>query len=407
MKQKKHDWLPQGWQLKSLGDVIDIRNGYAFKSSGFTTSGVLLIRQSNLSANGINIDKPIYLPEPYLEKHAGHKVNKGDVLIGMSGSIGKLCVYDLDIPALQNQRTGLIKFLVPQFREYIINYLRYIENDLLALSKGEAVKNISVSQIKSCLIPLPPANQAQRIAVKIKPLLAELETAAQKLALAKTNLSHYHNAVLQKALYNKQNGKRAKLGEVAQIMPGYSFPATQTGCGDKAIPFFKVADLAQTNGYGSPYLSNAKHCISIDDHKSRRLKLLKRGSIIFAKTGEAIKLNRRAIVSKPSLIDNNMMGVISASSKLDNKYLYFFMLSVHLENLGRATTVPSVRKSDIAHISIPLPTVPEQLRIAGEIEDCFASVSVLKKGIRDSIRQSIQLQQSIFARAFAGKLIDN
>jgi len=102
-----------------------------------------------------------------------------------------------------------------------------------------------------------------------------------------------------------------------------------------------------------------------------------------------------------------MMAILSLSDKLDNKYLYLFMLSVLLENLGRATTVPSVRKSDVANISIPLPPISEQLRIASEIEACFASANSLEKAISDNMKQSSQLQQSIFTRAFAGKLTNN
>jgi len=407
MKQEKHASLPQGWQLKSLGDVIDIRNGYAFKSRDFTNGGVLLIRQSNLTTNGIDTNKSIFLPQTYLKKHAGHKLSKGDVLIGMSGSIGKLCVYDLDIPALQNQRTGRIKFLAPQFREYITCYLRYMETDLLALAKGEAVKNISTAQIKSCAIPLPPADEAERITSKMKPLLAELETSAQKLAIAKANLDDYRNAVLQKAFADEPTVQRVKLSQVAIIRNGYNYPIQYASNNNEGIPFFKVSNLAQIDECGNPYLSNTKHYICAADYKSRRLKPLKTGSIVFAKTGEAIKLNRRAILKQPSLIDNNMMGVISSSGKLDNMYLYYLLLSMQLQNLERATTVPSIRKSEVANIPIPLPPISEQLRIASEIEDRFASAYSLEKAISDNLQQASQLRQSIFYRAFAGKLIDN
>jgi len=396
--------LPQAWQLKPLSDVIEIRNGYAFKSGDFLRTGVLLIRQSNLTANGISINKPIYLPKPYLNKYTNYKLGKGDVLMGMSGSIGKLCVYDLDIPALQNQRTGLIEFIIPDYTEYVMCYLQYIESELLALAKGEAIKNISASQVKSFLIPLPPIDEAKRIASKIKPLLSELELATQKLTTAKANLNDYRKAVLQQSLYSKQCVKHVKLGKVAAIRNGYNFPFQYFKNNNKGMPFFKVADLAQTDGYGSPYLSDVNHYVSANSCYKHRLKP---GFIIFAKTGEAIKLNRRAILKQAALIDNNMMGIFSTSNRLDNMYLYYLLLSIPFGNLGRATTVPSVRKSDIANITIPLPPVPEQRRIASEIEPCIAAASDLEKGISDNMIQASQLRQSIFKKAFAGKLIDN
>jgi type I restriction enzyme S subunit len=405
MKHKNRTSLPPGWQLKQLGDVIDIRNGYAFKSGDFASEGVLLIRQSNLSSSGIATNKPIYLPERYIEKYADHRVNKGDVLIGLSGSIGKLCTCDLDTPALQNQRTGLIRFLVPEYAVYITYYLQFIKNELLALAKGEAVKNISSNQIKSFHIPLAPINEAERIASRIEKLLFDLERAIEKLTAAKAGLDNYRSAVLQKAFYNKQNGNRVKLGQVAVIRNGYSFPAKQAIHDNKAMPFFKVVDLAQTDGKANPYLSKAKHYISADECYGQKLKPLQPESIVFAKTGEAIKLNRRAVLKLPSLIDNNMMGVLSASDKLDNTYLYYFLLSVRLQELGRATTMPSLRKSDVSNISIPLPAISEQLRITAETKSCLGTANDLEKAISDSIEQASLLRQSIFKQAFEGKLV--
>ncbi|MFC1998514.1 restriction endonuclease subunit S [Chloroflexota bacterium] len=407
MKHKNRTALPPGWQLRQLGDVIDIRNGYAFRSRDFASQGVLLIRQSNLSSSGITTDEPIYLPKHYLKKYADHRVIKGDVLIGMSGSIGKLCICDLETPSLQNQRTGLIRFHVPEYAAYITYYLRFIKNKLLALSKGEAVKNISSSQIKSFYIPLAPIDEAEHIASRIKTLLFDLERVIEKLTAAKTSLNNYRNAVLQKAFYNKQNGNRVKLGKVAAIRNGYSFSVKQAIHDDKAVPFFKVADLAQTDGQTNPYLSKAKYYISADECYGQRLKPLQPGTTVFAKTGEAIKLNRRAILKLPALIDNNMMGVLSSSDKLDNTYLYYFLLSVRLQELGRATTIPSLRKSDVSGISIPLPSISEQLRITAETERCLVKANNLEKAISDNIEQAEMLRQSIFKRAFEGKLASN
>ena len=108
--------LPPNWVTCSLGDVIKVQNGYAFPSKEFQTDGVPLIRQSNLGGNTASLEKCVYLSPRWLEEKPEFTVHKNDVLIGMSGSVGKLCVYDLEKPALQNQRTGKI---VPRSTEYI------------------------------------------------------------------------------------------------------------------------------------------------------------------------------------------------------------------------------------------------------------------------------------------------
>ena len=111
--------LPDGWVWATLGKVITIRNGFAFKSRDYQDDGVLLIRQSNLTDTTIDIHGARYLPERFSIEYTDFIIQKGDVLIGMSGSIGKLCVYNLQMPALQNQRTGLIQFFDKETGSFI------------------------------------------------------------------------------------------------------------------------------------------------------------------------------------------------------------------------------------------------------------------------------------------------
>ncbi|MFC1951079.1 restriction endonuclease subunit S [Chloroflexota bacterium] len=398
--------LPRGWQPKSLGDVIKIRNGYAFKSSDFRDSGTLLIRQSNLSSNGISTDKAVHLPRHFIDRYANYRIEKGDVLIGMSGSIGKLCIYNLNEQALQNQRTGLIVFRIPQIREYITHYLRYIEGNLLSLAKGEAVKNISAHQIESFPVPMPPTNQAERIAHRLTRLTAELMRTTAKLESARINITHYHNALLQKLMYDS-DASSVPLGRVAQITSGWRIPTDHFTGSNADIPCFKVADLAQIDGQDNAHMNKAQGYISSNDYRKLGLKPLAQGSIVFAKNGGAISLNRRAILSRPSLIDNNMMGIIGSPDVLDNMYLYYFTIGLRLQRFSRSTTIPSIRKSDIAAIPIPLPSISQQKQTVTEIEKQFMQTARMERAINNATRQAEMLGRSILKRAFEGNLLGN
>jgi len=70
-------------------------------------------------------------------------------------------------------------------------------------------------------------------------------------------------------------------------------------------------------------------------------------SIVFAKIGEALKLNRRAITYSPCLVDNNVFVLIPDKNKVLSKFLFYFTLTMDLSNLSWATTVPSLRKQDV------------------------------------------------------------
>ena len=72
--------------------------------------------------------------------------------------------------------------------------------------------------------------------------------------------------------------------------------------------------------------------------------------------GYSIALNRRAILAEPSIVDNNVMGVHPSLEALHPRLLFYFMWTVRLGDTSRATTVPSVRKSDVENLPIPPPT---------------------------------------------------
>ena len=62
------------------------------------------------------------------------------------------------------------------------------------------------------------------------------------------------------------------------------------------------------------------------------------------------------------------MGILADNTVLDELYFYYFMCSVDLQHYCESTTVPSVRKTRIAEIEIPLPSLEEQRRIAALLD---------------------------------------
>jgi len=196
--------LPDGWVLGEVQDLVKIRNGYAFKSEDFNVEkGVPVIRQTNLSTDTVNFDKPKFLPEDFLENHSGYKIEKGDVLIGLSGSIGSLSTYREDFPALQNQRTGLLVENVEGSKKYVEYFLLSIKRQLNEVAKGVAVQNISSKQIERWPIPIAPLEQQKRIVAEIEKQFSRLDEAVTNLKRVKANLKRYKAAVLKAAVEGK------------------------------------------------------------------------------------------------------------------------------------------------------------------------------------------------------------
>jgi len=195
------------------------------------------------------------------------------------------------------------------------------------------------------------------------------------------------------------------LGEACDIFAGFGFPERLQGKTEGDLPFFKVGDISEAWKHGEVYLSKANHYLNLDEARQIRAKPLPKNTTVFAKIGAAIALNRRAILSEPSLVDNNVMGLHPSTKALDYKFLFHFICTVKLDELSRATTVPSVRKSDIEQIQLPLPPLDEQRQIVAEIEKKFTRLEAGIAALRRVQANLKRYRAAVLKAACEGRLV--
>jgi len=206
----------------------------------------------------------------------------------------------------------------------------------------------------------------------------------------------------------RSNGvSRVPLSEIAEIVSGFGFPKELQGKLQGDLPFFKVGDISRAWNQGQRLLTQAEHYISQKEAAHIRAKAFPRGTLVFAKIGEAIKLNRRAILGQPSIVDNNVMGLIPRQGLVDTLYLYYYMLTVKLGDISQATTVPSVRKSDVADIGFPLVAVEAQKAIVAEIEKQFSRLDEAVVSLKRTKANLKRYKASVLKAAVEGKLTED
>lgn len=205
--------LPKGWEIKRLGDVLKIQNGYAFKSVEFIKENpknthIPLIRQSQLVGNTVDLSDCVFLDKKYLSDKKNYIVNKGDILIGMSGSIGKVSFYEDERPALLNQRVGKLNlYNHDTFQKDFFAYLLInLEQSIIQTAKGMGVQNISSKDIEQLQIPIPPFDTQQAIVNKIESLFDEIDEGIGRLKTAAQQIQQYRQSLLKNAF----NGELTK-----------------------------------------------------------------------------------------------------------------------------------------------------------------------------------------------------
>jgi len=188
-----------------------------------------------------------------------------------------------------------------------------------------------------------------------------------------------------------------RLGE---FQAGAGFPEEEQGLLDEELPFYKVSD---TNLEGNEvFMVVHNNSISRETAAKLRAFVFPPQTIIFAKVGAALLLNKRRILTRPSCIDNNIMGFMRRGCDL--KWVYYWMCGLDLSQLVNPGAVPSVNEGQLRDITIPVPPPDEQRAIAAFLDSETARIDALIERIRASIDLLREYRTVLISAAVTGKI---
>ncbi|MBZ8176594.1 hypothetical protein GSS88_02115 [Corynebacterium sp. 3HC-13] len=201
-----------------------------------------------------------------------------------------------------------------------------------------------------------------------------------------------------------EHWKWVRWGSVGEFTSGTGFPKHRQGNPEGDYPFFKVGSLkdAEPNGFLSFCANYIDECI----RSELRAKVIPAGSLVFAKIGEAIRLNRRALLVQSSCIDNNLFAFTPART-LSNRFLYLWASSIDLYPYAVATGAPSIRKSVLEQIPFPLPPLEEQGRIVEYIEQTNAKIDDVIQRLNQYIEEAPNRRAELIQAGVSGVLTKN
>lgn len=112
-------------------------------------------------------------------------------------------------------------------------------------------------------------------------------------------------------------------------------------------------------------------------------------------------IGRKGSINNPLFVEEKFWNVdtafgLVAGSRLDKKYLFYFCKTFNFFALNKATTLPSLTKTDLLQIEIPLPPLTEQRRIASLLD----AVDKLRQQDKALIECYNALAQSVFLEMF-------
>lgn len=352
------------WKKYKLGELIDIQNGYAFKSNDLKTHGLPIIKIKNIQPPDISFDDADYYADKINGRLIPFLIKKKDILISMTGShvsqfssaVGKVGRYGFDKPALLNQRVGkLFSKNKSRLNEDFLYYLiarPEVQFELATNAGGSANQaNISPQQIKSLEFEIPDIKTQTRIASILSSLDDKIELNRrmnQTLEqLAQALFNHYFVDNID--LDNLPKGwKRAKLGDyIETISKTHKFPKPR-------IIFLNTSDILDGKVLHRDYRL-------VDELPGQAKKSIKTNDILFSEIRPANKRFAFINFDSEDYVVSTKLMVLRSKTDIDSLFFYFLLTRnetlSHLQNIAesRSGTFPQITFDQLKEIEFNIP----------------------------------------------------
>ena len=237
--------------MAKLGEVCDILNGYAFKSNQYTTSGVRIIRISNVQKGYIEDKSPVYYPcdDENVKKY---ELKQNDLLISLTGNVGRTALLEEKfLPAALNQRVSCVRLKEPDkvLKTYLFHLLNsdYFEQQCMKAAEGVAQKNLRPKWLFEYKIPIYSIERQKEISNTLDKI--DLLIILRKQQLAKLDELVKARFVEMFGTYPKnENGfPVAVISDVANVSVGVVIKPAQyyvtEECGIKAFRSLNIGEM--------------------------------------------------------------------------------------------------------------------------------------------------------------------
>ena len=172
--------LPNGWQIKTLGDIFLIERGSSPRPiKSFLTNdnnGINWIKIGDAKNNSKYIYQSAEKIRPEGKKYSRF-VEIGDLILSNSMSFGRPyimktigCIHDGWVVLRK-----ILKNIIYEEYAYYILSSNQVHSEFSKLAAGSVVKNLSIDRIKQVYIPIPPLDEQKRIASALSKIDAYLE----------------------------------------------------------------------------------------------------------------------------------------------------------------------------------------------------------------------------------------
>ena len=267
------------------------------------------------------------------------------------------------------QRTYILSNNSNVRMKYLYYFLdKYIEV-LRHQSIGGVIKYIKLNNLSNAQVPMMSIPEQEKIIQNLEKIDYLISKKSQQYTELSNLVKSRFNEMFGDVILNDKEWKFSKWNEILTIRNGKNQKNVEDKNGQ-----FPIYGSGGIIGYAKDWI-------------------VKKNSVIIGRKGN---------INKPILVRENFWNVDTAFGleptldKINSEYLFYFCQLYNFEKLNKAVTIPSLTKSDLLDISIPLPP----LSLQNEFADFVDQVDKSQLAIQKSLEELETLKKSLMQEYF-------
>ena len=386
--------LPNSWVWCRLEDIAYVASGSTPDKTCFVENGVPYIKMYNLRNQKIDFAyHPQYITE---EVHNGKlqrsRTEVGDLIMNIVGPpLGKLAIIPTTLPQANfNQAAVLIRPY--KFKEVLVSYLKvYLEEmseiNSIATRGSAGQVNISLTQSQNMRIPIPPLNEVRRIIEEVSKYDILIDSLKQNITDIQNLIAYTKSKILDLAIHGKlvpqDPNDEPAIELLKRINP--DFTPCDNGHYTQLPEGWAICKMKQitsiTNGKSQKNVETLNGIYPIYGRGG----VIGRANQYLCIAGSTI-IGRKGTINNPIFVEEHFWNVdtafgLKANDAILDKYLYYFCLSFDFSKLDKSTAMPSLTKTSIGNVLIPIPPYKEQERIVAKIDMVLDTMNEILRAV--------------------------
>ncbi|MDB0784672.1 restriction endonuclease subunit S [Phocaeicola vulgatus] len=386
--------LPNLWVWCRLEDIAYVASGSTPDKTCFVENGVPYIKMYNLRNQKIDFAyHPQYITE---EVHNGKlqrsRTEVGDLIMNIVGPpLGKLAIIPTTLPQANfNQAAVLIRPY--KFKEVLVSYLKvYLEEmseiNSIATRGSAGQVNISLTQSQNMRIPIPPLNEVRRIIEEVSKYDILIDSLKQNITDIQNLIAYTKSKILDLAIHGKlvpqDPNDEPAIELLKRINP--DFTPCDNGHYTQLPEGWAICKMKQitsiTNGKSQKNVETLNGIYPIYGSGG----VIGRANQYLCIAGSTI-IGRKGTINNPIFVEEHFWNVdtafgLKANDAILDKYLYYFCLSFDFSKLDKSTAMPSLTKTSIGNVLIPIPPYKEQERIVAKIDMVLDTMNEILRAV--------------------------